>query len=83
MPKGYVIIVRDYVAEICEFQTIEIFTAPDGTRIYHVLTKYGEDDFKEGELKPIRKMLEKECEELNKALAGAKDARSNSKTVRW
>lgn len=83
MPKGYVIIVRDYIAEICEFKTIEIVHAPDGTIIYHVQTKFGEDYFRESEVKPVRKMLETECEELNKALSGAKNAKSNHKNHRW
>lgn len=83
MPKGYVIIVRDYVAEICEFKTIEIINAPDGTLIYHVQTKYGEEYYKENEIKPVRKMLEKECEDLNKALGGAKNAKSGHKVHRW
>lgn len=68
MIKGYVITIKDYKAEICEFRTIEIINAPDGTKIYHAETKYGEDYFKESDIVPVRKMLEKQCEELNKAL---------------
>lgn len=83
MPKGYVIIIKDYVAEICEFRTIEIINAPDGTIIYHVETKYGEDYFKEGDVKPVRKMLEKECEEMNETLRGVNHAGSNLKNHRW
>ena len=72
MPKGFIIVVRDYVAEIVEFQTIEIIKMPDDERIFHIVTKFGEDYVKEGQIKPIRKMLEKECEELNKALEASR-----------
>lgn len=78
MPKGYVIIVRDYVAEIVEFRTLQIVTTPDDIRLYHVVTKYGEDFFKESEVSSIRKSLEKECEDMNKALRGL-HARSDNK----
>lgn len=74
MHKGYVIIIRDYIAEICEFTTIEIINAPDDTKIYHVTTKYGEDYFKESEISPIKKALEKQCDEMNIALSGVKNA---------
>ena len=79
MRKGYVIIVRNYIAEICEFETLQIINTPDGTVLYHVVTKYGEDYFKEGDLKPIRKMLEQECEEMNRALQGVKNAKRSNK----
>lgn len=85
MFKGYVIIVKDYRAEIVEFRTIEIIEAPDGMRIFHVDTKYGDKYYKEFELSPIRKALEKECEAINeklaeaKALQGGQSAGSNHK----
>lgn len=77
MRRGYVIIVRNYIAEICEFETISIINTPDDIRIYYVRTKYGEDYFKESEVSPIRKALEKECEEMNKALRGQNAGSSN------
>lgn len=79
MLKGYVIIVRNYIAEICEFTTLQVVDTPDGTKLYYISTKYGEDYYRESELKPIRKMLEKECEDLNKSLSGAKNAGSKIK----
>lgn len=72
IPKGYTIIARNYVAEIVEFQTLEIIQTPDEGLLYHIATKYGEDYVAEGQIKPIRKMLEKECEELNKALEASR-----------
>ena len=75
MPKGYAIVVRNYIAEIVEFRTIEIFNAPDGIKIYHVETKYGDDYFYESAVRAVRKELEKECEDINRAL-GKKNARS-------
>ena len=68
MIKGYVIIVRDYVAEVCEFTTLQIIDTPDGIKLYYVHTKYGDNYFKESELSPIRKPLLEQCEELNKEL---------------
>lgn len=70
LPKGYVLMVRDYVAEIVEFKTLEVMDVPDGSHKYHVETKYGEQDFDESELSPIRGKLEKECRELNEAFRG-------------
>ena len=82
MKTGYVIIVKDYVAEICEFQTLTIINMPDNSKLYFVSTKYGENYFNESDLKPNRIDLEKECEELNKALVKARgvNARSGYKT---
>lgn len=68
MRKGYLIIVKNYKAEIVEFKTISVVNTPDNIRLYYVHTKYGDDYFKECELKPTRKILEQECEEMNKAL---------------
>jgi len=77
MLKGYVIIVKNYVAEICEFTTISNITTVDGTKLYYVRTKHGEDYFKEDELSPVRKALEKSCKELNEALRGVYEGSAN------
>ena len=74
IPKGYYIIVKDYIAEIVEFRTIEIINTPDDTHIYHIDTKYGEDFVEESRLKPIRKMLEEECKQLNEAMGKSRGA---------
>ena len=79
MKHGFVIIARDYIAEICEFETLSIIAMPDNTKLYFIHTKYGDDYFQERELSPTKEKLEKECEELNKALRGG-NARSNHKT---
>lgn len=79
MKHGYVIIARNYMAEICEFDTLTIIAMPDNTRLYFIHTKYGDDYFQESELSATREKLEKECEELNEALRGG-NARSNRKT---
>jgi len=70
MKHGYVIIAKDYKAEICEFETLTVINMPDGTKLYFVHTKYGDSYFNEGDLRANRSDLEKECEELNKALRG-------------
>ena len=79
MKHGFVIIARDYKAEVCEFETITIVAMPDGSKLYLIHTKYGDDYYNERDLSTDRVRLEKECEELNKALAGVKNARSNRK----
>ena len=79
MKHGYVIIVRNYIAEICEFETLTVVQMPDNTRLYFIHTKYGEDYYQEDNLSATREGLEKECEELNKALRG-NNARSSNKT---
>lgn len=79
MKNGYVIIVRDYVAEVCEFQTLTIIAMPDNSRLYFIHTKYGDDYYHEEDLFATREKLDKECEGLNKALRG-KNAGSNSET---
>lgn len=82
MPKGYVIIVRDYVAEICEFTTLSIEELPDGSRLYYVHTKYGDDYYKEDELSPIRKALEEEYNQICSSLMGVHSEGSIHKTRR-
>jgi len=77
MPKGYVIIVRNYIAEIVEFRTISIDEMPDGTKMYLIETKYGEDTYKESDLSPIRKALVEECDNLNRALRGYSEGSGN------
>ena len=68
MKHGYVIIVKDYVAEICEFETLTVIAMPDDSRLYFIHTKHGDDYFNERDLRANRSDLEHECEELNKAL---------------
>jgi hypothetical protein len=70
MKNGFVIIVKDYKAEICEFTTLTVITMPDGSKLYFVHTKYGDEYFKEMDLRANRSELEKECEAMNKALGG-------------
>ena len=65
---GFVIVVKDYLAEICEFVTLSRINTPDGIVIYQIQTKYGEDFRKEGELSHTREKLKQECDELNEAL---------------
>lgn len=83
MDKGYVIIVKDYKAEICEFITIAIGNMPDNSKLYFVHTKYGDDYFNEQELKANRTDLEKECDELNKVLEKSIHVASRDKKNRW
>ena len=68
MRQGFLIYIKDYVAEIVEFKTLQIYQMPDGTKKYFVHTKYGEEFFYESDLHVSRSELEQECEELNKAL---------------
>ncbi len=68
MQKGYVIIAKNYKAEICELTIENFINTPDDITLVYGFTKYGYDYYKSGDVKPVRKMLEKECEELNKAL---------------
>ena len=68
LPKGYCLLVRNNKAEIVEFNTKSTDTMPDGSMIYCVTTKYGEDFFHENDLSPIKGALEKDCNELNKVL---------------
>lgn len=77
MPKGYYIAVNNFVAEIVEVDILEIISTPDGERIFHVVTEYGEEDYiQESRIKPIKKMLEKEFEELKKELEKSKGKRN-------
>lgn len=70
MKQGYVIIVKDYVAEICEFQTLTTIAMPDGSLLYFIHTKHGDNYFNEADLRTTREALVIECEEMNKALRG-------------
>lgn len=85
MKHGYVIIAKDYVAEICEFETITVIAMPDDSKLYFVHTKYGDNYFNESDLKASKSELEKECNELNEALkrVGESNARSHYKTHKW
>ena len=78
MKHGYIIIARDYVAEICEFETITILKMPDDSKLYLIHTKYGDEYYPEGDLSETREKLIGECEALNKALSGAKNGRKGS-----
>lgn len=84
--NGYTIAIKDYKAEICECNVIQIINMPDNSKIYHISTKYGENYVKEGDVSPIKKVLEKQCEELNKALKkseGTRGAKRNNQSHRW
>ncbi len=78
MKHGYVIIAKDYKAEICEFETLTVINMPDGTKLYFVHTKYGDNYFSEGDLRPARSDLEKECREMNEALVIAREQNARS-----
>lgn len=82
MKHGYVIKVINNVAEICEFETITILTMPDGSKLYCIHTKYGDEYYPERDLSESREKLIGECESLNKALAGATNERSVYKVRR-
>lgn len=72
MKHGYLIIVKDYKAEIVEFQTLTIIMMPDETRMYFVQTKYGEGYYNERDLRATSEELEQDCEDMNKALQRAR-----------
>ena len=72
MRSGYCLIVRDYKAEIVEFVTKNITTMPDGSKLYLVHTKFGDDYYHESDLSPTKEVYEKECEELNITLSKIK-----------
>lgn len=68
MKKGYVIVTKDYKAEVCEFSTLKIMKMPDESVIYRVMTKHGVNCYYESDLSEDKESLEKTCEELNKSL---------------
>ncbi len=70
MRQGFLIYIKDYVAEIVEFKTLQIYEMPDGTKKYFVKTKYGDDFFYENDLHISRSELEQECNDINKAFGG-------------
>lgn len=72
MLNGYCLIVRDYKAEIVEFSTISIITMPDGSKLYLIHTKFGDEYMKESDLSPTKEKFEKDCADLNKTLSGIK-----------
>lgn len=69
MRQGYCLLVRDYKAEIVEFTTKTILQMPDGSKLYLINTKFGDDYVNERELSESRERFEKECAELNEALS--------------
>lgn len=71
MLSGYCIMVKDYKAEVVEFTTLTVITMPDQSKLHLIHTKYGDDYFSERELRQSREQLDKECAELNEALAKA------------
>lgn len=71
-PYGYVLMVRDYKAEIVRFDTLEVMELPDGSNKYRVMTKFGEAYFNESELSPIKAKFVEECNKLNEALSRGK-----------
>lgn len=68
MLNGYCLIVKDYKAEIVEFQTRTIITMPDDSKLYLIHTKYGDEYFNEKDLSSTKERFITECEELNKTL---------------
>ena len=72
MQKGYMIVVNNYVAEICEVDILEIINTPDEIRLFHVISKYGEDYVQESQVKPVKKMLQHEFEQVQKELEKSK-----------
>ena len=71
-PKGYVLMVRNYKAEIVPFETINTIELPDGSLKYYVRTKFGEDYFNESDISPIKRRFLDDCNKLNEALEKAK-----------
>ena len=77
--NGHCIIVKDYKAEIVEFNTVTVIRTPDGGNKYLVATKYGEEYFNEDELSQSMDKLTKDCNALNEAL---QKVRGNNGTKR-
>lgn len=68
MREGYVIVVRNYNAEIVKFVTMKEIIMPDSSKLYYVHTKYGNEYFKESDLFETEAELVAECEQLNDAM---------------
>lgn len=68
MREGYVIVVRNYKAEIVRFVTMKEIIMPDSSKLYYVHTKYGNEYFKESDLFETEEELVTECEQLNDAM---------------
>lgn len=68
MKNGYLIMVKDYKAEIVEFETLTVIMMPDESKTFFVQTKYGAGYYSERDLRATREELEQECEDMNKAL---------------
>lgn len=68
MREGYVIIAKDYRAEIVKFVTMKEIIMPDESKLYYVHTKYGNDYFKETDLFQSEEELIEECKQLNDAM---------------
>ena len=81
MLNGYCLIVRDYKAEIVEFATKSIVNMPDGSSLYLIHTKYGDDYYNEHDLSPTKEVFEKECEELNITLSKLKGDNSGTEKL--
>jgi hypothetical protein len=68
MREGYVIVVKDYNAEIVRFVTMKEIIMPDSSKLYYVHTKYGNEYFKESDLFETEEELVVECKQLNDAM---------------
>ncbi len=68
MREGYVIVVKNYKAEIVRFVTMKEIIMPDSSKLYYVHTKYGNEYFKESDLFETEEELVTECEQLNDAM---------------
>ena len=68
MREGYVIVVKDYNAEIVRFVTMKVIIMPDSSKLYYVHTKYGNEYFKESDLFETEEELVVECKQLNDAM---------------
>lgn len=68
MREGYVIVVRNYNAEIVRFVTMKEIIMPDSSKLYYVHTKHGNEYFKESDLFETEEELVVECEQLNDAM---------------
>lgn len=68
MREGYVIVVKDYNAEIVRFVTMKEIIMPDSSKLYYVHTKYGNEYFKESDLFETEEELIVECKQLNDAM---------------
>lgn len=68
MREGYVIVVKNYNAEIVRFVTMKEIIMPDSSKLYYVHTKYGNEYFKESDLFETEEELVVECKQLNDAM---------------